>query len=208
MRMQAWMAAGATWPHCCCCCCCCSTLTAGLLDWRHNGVWAALLYIWKSQMCFYLSAHTSSDSLLHTHADRRTYVFFVVFFCLWDVRKTSSFYPFKKKNFTKNRSCALLFLCDASPLLGSVIMESLPGHFFSLFFIWSNYRWRGKRCFFSPFFYFLHPTFLPLPACIQKSSHWRILIKDMSERLPQHVVSSDRPPPLLFVSINKPSKQG
>lgn len=43
----------------------------------------------------------------------------------------------------------MLSPCDASPLPGSVIMESLPGHFFSLFFIWSNYRWRGKRCFFT-----------------------------------------------------------
>lgn len=164
----------------------------------------------ESHKCAFTWAHTHLVTLCYTHMQTAAHMFFFCcFFCLWDVRKTSSFYPFKKKkNFTKNRSCALLFLCDASPLLGSVIMESLPGHFFSLFFIWSNYRWRGKRCFFSPFFYFLHPTFLPLPACIQKSSHWRILIKDMSERLPQHVVSSDRPPPLLFVSINKPSKQG
>lgn len=68
MRTSTWTAAGATWPHCY------YTLTAGLLDWRHNGVWAALLYIWKSQMCFYPSVRT--HSLPHTYADRCTYVFF------------------------------------------------------------------------------------------------------------------------------------
>lgn len=140
MRTQTWTAVGATWPHYCCCCC---TLTAGLLDWRHNGVCAALLYISKSQMCFYPSTHTSRDSLPHTYADRCTYVFFAT-----EMLEKLLLSIKKKTSYKKNRSCPLLSPCDASPLPGSVIMESLLGHFFSLFFIWSNYRWRGKRCFF------------------------------------------------------------
>lgn len=129
-----------------------------------NGIFLFLFYLERTHKHTCLHARTHAST--HTCLLMRCY------------KNFSFFSPLKNY-----RSFALASLLDG--FFPPIIMESLPGHFFSLFFIWSNYRWRGKRCFFSSPLSFLF-SFLPIflsPACIQRSSHHCILIRDMSERL-------------------------
>lgn len=91
----------------------------------------------------------------------------------------------------------LLYMMGFSTI---VIMESLLCHFFSLLFICCNYRRKPKKTPPHPFFSFLFSilSIFLCPVCIQRSSHRCILIRDLFERLPQHVVSSDHPLQLFF----------
>lgn len=134
------------------------------------------------------STHTHTHTGVHTWLLLRCY------------KNFSFFYPLKK----------LSILCFAFSTwwVFSVIMESLPSHFFSLFFIWSNYRWRGKRCFFPLLFF--SPSYLSSsPLCAFSGAlTTAFLLGTCLKGSPQHVVSSDHQLWLLFVAMNKPSNQG
>lgn len=154
-----------------------------------NGIFLFLFYLERTHKHTCLHARTHAST--HTCLLMRCY------------KNFSFFSPLKNY-----RSFALASLLDV--FFPPIIMESLPGHFFSLFFIWSNYRWRGKRCFFPPPSLFFSPSclsFSPLRA-FKGALTTAFLLGTCLKGSPQHVVSSDHPLWLLFVGINKPSSQG
>lgn len=98
-------------------------------------------------MWFYLRKNISTLSNTHTDTHTLMHKTSLLLRCYKNI--FFFFYPLKIY-----RSCALPSLLDVF----SVLMESLPSHFFSLFFIWSNYRY------FFPLS-FLLSTYLPSPLC-------------------------------------------
>lgn len=142
----------------------------------------------QSHKCaFYPSTHKQPPTpTIHTRTgmDGRCHLCDVLKTCLLSIKKLSILY-------SAFSTWWLFFYCH-----NGRVSSAISSAYYSFVVITDE---KLKR---SPFLFSILPIFL-CPVCIQRSSHHCILIRDMSERLPQHVVSSDHPPQLFFVRLNK-----